>query len=144
MKLFVFGTLMSEMSANNLLSTSKLCCVGYVSGFDMYIAGFPRLRKNLTNGNKILGEVWDVPSGAVNSIDAYEGTPTLFKRVAIDLEEHKVQRSIIQALKDEPLFFYDYQWSKQAEEKYIESDQWEKVQPNFGGCVSFKHHIQNR
>jgi len=138
--LWVFGTLMSDMGANYLLGKdAKLKCVGYLDGFDMYVAGFPRLHENATQGCKILGEVWEVSEENMPAVNRYEGVPNLFDLVKVDFDKHKPEWSITTAVNDRDLWMYAYQWSKDAEFKYIEGKEFKRVEPNLDDVVSFKH-----
>ena len=138
--LWVFGTLMSDMGANHLLGKdAKLKCVGDLANFDMFVAGFPRLHENATQGCKILGEVWEVSEESMPAVNRYEGVPSLFNLVKVDFIKHPPSRSITAAVGKRDPWMYAYQWSKHAEEKYIENAKFNRVNPNLGDVVSFKH-----
>lgn len=112
MKLFVFGTLMSGFSANALLGEDAEMLAGdvVIKNHMMFDLCFPGLFRVDKPDAMVLGEVWNVPEANIPRVDQYEGTPRLFKREQMLLED---MGPVIKAMFDrdpEPIWMYNYQW----------------------------------
>lgn len=95
MKLFVYGTLLSECSNNYKLKDSK--CLGKATttfeSYQMYSFGY---YPAVVHGGikKIHGEVYEVTSKEViDSLDRMEGHPDVYRRenILIDLNDNDVE-----------------------------------------------------
>ena len=88
MYLFVYGTLKSDGSTN-LLSASKF--ISNVTTDDKF-ALYPNISHSYPCLVKhpllyIRGELYNVDNKTLTKLDKYEGTPTLFKRIIIDVTD---------------------------------------------------------
>ena len=93
MKMFVYGTLKKNFSANYLMGDHFIKEAETVPKFTMYDGGFPQVVRG--GSTSIKGEVWDVPEELLPRIDMYEGHPTLFERQEIELSSGEVVNTYI-------------------------------------------------
>lgn len=132
MKLFVFGTLMSGYSANNLLGDKAYkVCDAFLCHHDMYAHSFPALNRNEKAQHKILGEIWEVMEEDIPRVDRYEGHPNLFKReqlAVVDIWPIDVKID----LEDLDVWMYEFQWGGRV-------DFGTKILPDENGVVSFRN-----
>lgn len=88
MKLFVYGTL-----KNDLHKKIKCDYIGPATTTKKYVVihdsmfGFPYLLKEKGKGSFIKGELYKVNEEALTFLDAFEGTPTMYKRGYIKLKK---------------------------------------------------------
>lgn len=76
-KVFVYGTLLSGQCNNDVLcNATKLCDATTEQKYRMYTnGGYPMIvRDHDGNGGVIQGEVWEVDSETLKSLDRLEGT----------------------------------------------------------------------
>lgn len=95
MKLFVYGTLLSDCSNNYKLKDSKLLgkATTALSAYKMYSFGY---HPAVVHGGdqKINGEVFEVDStDVIESLDRMEGHPTVYRRekILIDLNGKEIE-----------------------------------------------------
>ena len=87
-KVFVYGTLLSEEPNNILLSSSKFLGEDSVEGFQMFNLGmFPAcvpVSENFTGYATIVGEVWEVDDETLKRLDYLEGYPNFYDRKEVE------------------------------------------------------------
>ena len=90
-RVFVYGTLKKGHGNNRLLADSTLLGNGVLSDHKLYDSGFPV--SAVSDGDEVLGEVWECDDYALRRLDALEGyregdpSPMYFRRVA-NIEGH--------------------------------------------------------
>lgn len=92
--LFVYGTLKRGYSmGNKLASAEKFVGPGYLPGFFIYdLGGFPavlphRSQATLDACTPVVGEVFEIVNErALPWLDAYEGTPHLYRREKVKVD----------------------------------------------------------
>jgi gamma-glutamylcyclotransferase (GGCT)/AIG2-like uncharacterized protein YtfP len=118
--LFVYGTLMSGMSNNDLLADSKFIAevtVESVRLMDLgYFPGMIEARGELPC-ERVYGELWEVSKETLDQIDVLEGHPDLFVRSKVPVRyktpsgswwaSRKVQASSVEK-KSELVYAYFY------------------------------------
>ncbi len=83
MKVFVYGTLKRGFYANHFLSEARFLGEGIIEGYEMYDLGsFPAI---VEGKGKVKGEVYEVDRKTLNTLDFYEGVPTLYKREMVEV-----------------------------------------------------------
>lgn len=85
-KLFVYGTLKDALPGKKLEDDSIPASAGYtLCGSSM--GHYPWMWKNTINfplpSTEIHGQTWEIPEASLKNLDAYEGTPNLFKRIRL-------------------------------------------------------------
>lgn len=90
MLLFIYGTLKRGHSNNHLLQNSQYQTETTTTPeYRLYDCGhYPALIKTPHNGNKIKGEIWEIPPNTIKTLDTLEGTPWLYTRTEIQTETH--------------------------------------------------------
>ena len=91
--LFLYGTLMTSQRRNFYLTRDGAKCLGPVRTAAKYalfrplMADYPCLVVDENRGVPVEGELWEVSDKTLESLDVVEGTPRLFQRRVIDLED---------------------------------------------------------
>jgi gamma-glutamylcyclotransferase (GGCT)/AIG2-like uncharacterized protein YtfP len=87
--LFVYGTLRRQAPAHGLLVGSRLLSKGSVRGVLYDLGEYPGLVQDRANGNRVVGELYELPEGAAPSIlrdlDRYEGDEFTRRKVFVTL-----------------------------------------------------------
>lgn len=88
--LFVYGTLKRGCRANALLGTSVYLGTAFTEPRYRLIDldDFPGLVEAPEDGLCVHGELWHIDDDLFDSLDRYEGAPTLFDRDWIAIEGH--------------------------------------------------------
>lgn len=86
--LFVYGTLRSGDSRNDVLEGCERLETTTIKGYSLYDLGpFPALKKEMSN-NPVVGEVYRVTDPALwRTLDVIEGHPNFYERTLIMLED---------------------------------------------------------
>jgi gamma-glutamylcyclotransferase (GGCT)/AIG2-like uncharacterized protein YtfP len=91
MLIFVYGTLKSECCNNGILKNitkDEPIHVETVKKFPMYKSDsyYPYLENQPGIGYKIIGEMYDIDPMWEETLDNFEGVPTLYKKGKLDVE----------------------------------------------------------
>ena len=91
-KLFVYGTLKKGFRAHSLLKNAPSSLYGEIRTKPHYhlydVGSFPGLIFDESQEGSVVGELYEVPHSAFNSLDKYECVGTgLFRREVIELED---------------------------------------------------------
>ncbi len=80
--LFVYGTLMRGERAAGMLADGTYKGEYVLDDYAMYDLGsFPGIKEN--PGEKVMGEVYEIPESIIPRLDSYEGEGCLYKRMVV-------------------------------------------------------------
>jgi gamma-glutamylcyclotransferase (GGCT)/AIG2-like uncharacterized protein YtfP len=86
--IFVYGTLKLGFGNNYLLKKQKY--VGEAITKPIYrlwnLGSYPGMTEDRVDGKAIKGELWEVSDIAIKALDRLECVPSLYRRVAIELD----------------------------------------------------------
>jgi gamma-glutamylcyclotransferase (GGCT)/AIG2-like uncharacterized protein YtfP len=103
--LFLYGALMTGQRRNFYLTRDGAKCLGKTRTAARYVlyrpllADYPCMVEDGKRGVAVEGEMWDVPDKCLESLDAIEGTPTLFQRQVITLEDGREVQAYLMSAK---------------------------------------------
>ncbi len=84
-KIFVYGTLMRGEKAAQMLAEGNYIGDYVLNDYAMYDLGaFPGIREKA--GEKVFGEVFEIPESLIPRLDSYEGEGYLYRRAAVSVE----------------------------------------------------------
>lgn len=106
-KVFVYGTLMSNRWNHCYLNGQKLLGDAKLKGFEMYnVASFPGIVRN--GKGYVLGELYEVDHDSLKTLDRLEGEGTMYKRT--------LEKVLIEG-REEEAYVYVWLGSLQGREK---------------------------
>ena len=86
-KVFVYGTLKSGFSRNNILAQrgSKFVKLGHIEGWMMrHLGEFPSIYPSPNGYERVYGEVWECPEKCIELLDRIEGVSNgFYKRIKV-------------------------------------------------------------
>jgi len=83
--IFVYGSLKQGFPAHDFLEGGEFLGVGKLDGYALYpVCSWPGIKSK--KGHTVIGEVFRIPIGLLESLDSYEGYPDLFDRKEVQLE----------------------------------------------------------
>jgi len=94
MLVYIYGTLKRNKSNHHILSSvdaKYICDVITIERYPMFILNqpFPYLQNDVGFGGNVIGELWEISESAVRELDRFEGSPDLYYRGKIDVENHE-------------------------------------------------------
>ena len=89
-QVFVYGTLMRGEKAARMLSEGSYKGEYILNDYAMYDLGpFPGIKQK--PGEKVVGEVFEVPDSVIPRLDSYEGEGDLYKRTSVSVENENTR-----------------------------------------------------